>query len=110
MRIEEYLHTDKFTSKLELMDLTGLSERAVRREISDLKLVKPVIYNSQTKGHRLAKRIEDLKTLDDVATEYKAVQHCIADIQARKKVFDKQLRTYIAYLKKIEKIFNTNVS
>lgn len=110
MRIEEFLSTDKFTSKLELMDLTGLSERAVRREISDLKLIKPVIYNSQTKGHRLAKRIEDLKTLDDVATEYAAVQHCIADIEARKRVFNMQERVYIAYLKKIEKIFNTNVS
>lgn len=111
MNIEEFLSTDKFISKLELMDLTGLSERAVRREISDLKLIKPVIYNSQTKGHRLAKRIEDLVTLDDVATEYAAVQHCINDINARKEVFNKQLRCYIAYQKSIEKLFNgSNVS
>lgn len=110
MRIEDCLHTDKFTSRHELMDLSNLSDRAVRRGISDLKLKKVVLYSSQQKGYRLAKRIEDLVTLDDVATEYAAVKHCINDIQARKKVFDKQLRTYIAYLKKIEKIFNTNVS
>jgi biotin operon repressor len=110
MRIEEFLSTDKFTSRHELMDLSNLSDRAVRREISDLKLKKVVLYSSQQKGYRLAKRIEDLHTLEDVRVEYAAVQHCINDIQARKKVFDKQLRTYIAYLKKIEKIFNTNVS
>lgn len=110
MNIEEFLSTDKFVSKLELMDLTGLSERAVRNEISKLKLVKPVIYNSKTRGHRLAKRIEDLNTLHEIAQEYEAVQHCINDIEARKRVFNMQERVYIAYLKRIEKIFNNNVS
>jgi biotin operon repressor len=110
MRIEEFLSTDKFTSRHELMDLSNLSDRAVRREISDLKLKKVVLYSSQQKGYRLAKRIEDLDTLEAVRAEYAAVQHCINDIQARKKVFNQQLRCYIAYLKKIEKIFNTNVS
>ena len=110
MRIEDLLCTDKFTSRHELMDLSNLSDRAVRRAISDLKLKKVVLYSSQQKGYRLAKRIEDLHTLEDVRAEYSAVQHCINDIQARKKVFDKQLRTYIAYLKSMEKIFKTNVS
>ena len=110
MNIEEYLKTDEFTSKHDLMDMTNLSERAVRKELSDLKFKKPVIYNSNTRGYRLAIKIEDLKTLEDVEREYKAVSHCIADIQARKKVFNKQLRTYIAYLKDIEKIFLNNVS
>lgn len=106
MNIEEYLNTETFTTKLELMDLTSLSERAVRAEISKLKLKVPVIYNSQTKGHRLAKKVEDLKTIHDIATEYEAVQHCIRDIEARKRVFNQQEKVYIAYLKKIEKIFN----
>lgn len=110
MNIEDYLNTDTYTSRFELMDLSNLSDRAVRREISDLKLKRVVLYSSQQKGYRLAKRIEDLHTLDDVATEYEAVRHCIADINARKKVFDKQLRCYIAYLKKIEKIFINEVS
>jgi hypothetical protein len=110
MNIEEFLHTDKFTSKLELMDLTSLPERAVRAELSKLKFTKPVIYNSGTKGYRLAMEVEDFKTLEDVQREYEAVRRCIADINARKKVFDKQLRTYIAYLKKIEKIFINEVS
>lgn len=110
MKIEENLKTDEFVSKHELMDLTNMSERAVRQQISNLKLKRPVIYSSRQKGYRLAKSIADLSTLEEVEAEYNAIQNCIADIQARKKVFDKQLRTYIAYLKSIEKVFMQDVS
>lgn len=103
--IEKYLSTEEFTSKSELQELTGLSERMVRKSLSDLKLVKPVIYNSTTKGYRLAKNVEDLKTLYQVAKEYQSVSRCIADIESRKKVFNMQERCYIAYLKDIEKLF-----
>ena len=100
--IEDYLSTEKFTSKQEIAELTGLSERVVRRKISDLKLTVPVIYNSYTKGYRLAKNFNNM-TKQEIIEETNLIQHSINDIQARKKVFDKQLRTYIAYLKVADK-------
>lgn len=106
MNIEEYLNTDTFTSKRELMDMTGLNEREVRRHISNLKLVRPVIYNSKTRGHRLAKDISDLNTLHDIAFEYDAVRRCVADLEARKRVFNMQEYVYIKYLKEIENLFS----
>lgn len=107
MNIEDFLSTERYTTKQELMELTNLSERAVRAEISKLKLKRVVLYSSRKKGFKLAKSVSELNTLYEIAQEYNAVQHCIADINARKKVFDKQLRTYIAYLKDIEKLFLT---
>lgn len=103
--IEEYLNTNNFKSKQELSEETGLRERMIRNKISDLKLIKPVIYNSKTKGYRLAKNIYEIdhKELEE---EIKLIQHCINDIQSRKKVFDNQLRTYIAYLKVAEKVLS----
>ena len=102
INIEEFLSTDKFTSRQEIVELTGLSERAVRSKISDLKLMRPVIFNSYTKGYRLAKDFNDMSK-EEIIEEMNLIQHSINDIQARKKVFDNQLRTYIAYLKVGEK-------
>ena len=102
INIEDYLSTEKFTSKQEIAELTGLTERVVRKKISELKLVKPVIYNSYTKGYRLAKNLSNMNK-DEIIEETNLIQHSINDIQARKKVFDKQLRTYIAYLKVADK-------
>lgn len=103
VNIEDFLSADEFRSKQDIADITGLTERSVRHKISDLKMVKPVIYNSQTKGYRLAKNFLQIP-LNEVKEEAELIQHCINDIQARKKVFDKQLRTYIAYLKALEKL------
>lgn len=103
--IEEYLNTNNFKSKQELSEETGLKERMIRNKISDLKLIKPVIYNSNTKGYRLAKNIYEINHAE-LEEEIELIQHCINDIQSRKKVFDNQLRTYIAYLKVAEKVLN----
>lgn len=49
MKIEEYLSTENFKTRQQLVNDTGLTDRAVRNQISILKKIKPVIYNSQTK-------------------------------------------------------------
>ena len=49
MKIEEYLSTENFKTRQQLVNDTGLTDRAVRNQISVLKKTKPVIYNSQTK-------------------------------------------------------------
>lgn len=49
MKIEDYLNTGEFKTRQQLVKETGMTDRVVRRKISDLKKTKPVIYNSQTK-------------------------------------------------------------
>lgn len=102
MKIEEYLDTEKLKSRQQLSKETGLTERAVRHQISQLKCEKVVIYSSQTKGYRLAKPLQELATKEELEKEIDHVQHCLNDIEARKKVFNMQERKYIAYLKKAE--------
>ena len=55
MNIESYLNTEQFKIRQELVKETNMKDRAVRNQISNLKKIRPVIYNSQTRGYRLAK-------------------------------------------------------
>lgn len=101
--IEDYLNSENFTTREELVAKMELSDRRIRRLISNLKLEKPVLYNSQTKGYRLAKNPNEM-TIDELINEMKLAQHCINDIEARKEVFNHQERVYIAYIKDCENI------
>lgn len=105
MNIIDFLNDKEFKSKQQLMKETGLNERTVRAKISDLKKERVVIYSSQQKGWKLARFI-DPKTMsnEEIENELEMVAHSINDIKARKKVFNKQLRKYIAYMKKVEKV------
>ena len=102
MNIEEHLNSEEFKTRNMLVQETGLTDRAVRRQISDLKKTKPVIYNSQTKGYRLAKDIDSFNTAEEVREEMEQIQHCINDIEARKRDMNMSERTYIAYEKVLE--------
>lgn len=103
MNIIDFLSSEKFKTRQELVDETGLSDRVVRKKISDLKLVMPVIFNSQTKGYRLPKDLEKM-TYEELQEELKLIQHSINDLEARKRVFNNQERNYIAYIKRAEKM------
>lgn len=103
MNIEKYLRNDKFTSKEELAEKMNISEREVRRQISELKKQRVVIYNSSTKGYRLAKELKGM-TKEERKAEVEEIKHTVADINSRKKSYNKQLRKYIAYIKKAEEI------
>lgn len=102
INIEDYLSTETFKSRQELAKETGLSERMVRKKVSELKLIKPVIFNSQTKGYRLARDFSNLSK-EEIVEEIELIKHSKNDLLARKKVFDNQLRSYIAYEKAVEK-------
>lgn len=102
MRIEDYLNTEEFKTKQELLKETGITDRAIRHKISMLKKIRPVIYNSQTKGYRLARDIKSFNTAKEAREELEQIQHCINDIEARKRDMNKSERTYIAYKKKLE--------
>lgn len=101
--IEEYLNSETFTTRKELVAITGMCDRLVRDKISNLKLEKPVIYNSQTRGYRLAKDLSKLSR-EEVIIEMLEVKHSKADIQSRIDVFQEQLKVYDEYLKNGEVI------
>lgn len=106
MKIEDYLSTEEFKTRQQLIEETHITDRAVRKQISELKKIKPVIYNSQTKGYRLAKNYNSFNTAKEAQEEMQFIQHCINDIEARKRDFNMSERTYIAYQNKLqEQIF-----
>lgn len=105
MNIIDYLSDTEFKTKEQLMKETGLNERTVRAKISELKKERVVIYSSHQKGYKLAKFINPNTMSDEeIEKELEMVEHSINDIKARKRVFNKQLRKYIAYMKKVEKV------
>ena len=103
--IEQYLSPYKFTSRQEISARTGLNERTVRQRISELKLSKAVIYNSQTKGYRLRKTIEELKllSLDEIVQEMKLNRHSKNDILSRIDALKKEIAPYEEYNIDLEK-------
>lgn len=102
MKIEDYLSTEYFKSRKQLVQETGLTDRTVRDKISALKKEKAVISNSQTNGYRLAKEIQSIETVKEAQEEKDLIKHCINDIESRKKDLNRSERSYIVYLKVLE--------
>lgn len=105
--IKQYLSTEKYTTRKELMELTGLADREVRSKISELKKERVVLYSSQQAGYRLAKELKSM-TSEEREKEIELVKHSLNDCKSRTKQLNKQKRKYIAYLKKAEKIMIEN--
>lgn len=103
INIENYLSATRYTTKQEIMEKTGLNERAVRNKISKLKEKRTVIYSSQTKGWRLAKEYSSMSKIER-EEELNQIQHSLNDKRARVQVLKKQMRKDIAYIKKAEQI------
>lgn len=101
--IKDYLSTEKYTTRKELVEMIGMSDREVRRQISELKKERVVLYSSQRRGYRLAKEIRSM-TKEERAEEVEQVRHSLNDCKSRTKQLNKQKRKYIAYLKKAEQI------
>ena len=101
INIENYLSATRFTTRKELTEKTGLSDRKVRDMISKLKTKRVVIYSSQRSGYRLAREIKSMSTIE-LEEELRLVEHSLNDCKSRTKQLNKQKRKYIAYLKKAE--------
>ncbi len=101
--IKNYLSTERYTTRKELMEKTGLGDREVRSKISELKKERVVIYSSSKAGYRLAKELKSMSQ-HERDEEMKLVTHSLNDCKSRTKQLNKQKRKYIAYLKKAEKI------
>lgn len=103
IKIENYLNSIRYTTRKELVQKTGLSDREVRREISELKKNRVVLYSSSRSGYRLAKELRSMSTVER-NEEIKQVEHSLNECKSRTKQLKKQMRKYIAYLKKAEQI------
>ncbi len=101
--IKNYLSSEKYTTRKELVEKTGLTDREVRKKISELKFKRVVLYSCQKSGYRLAKAIDKM-TDEELESELEEVRHCLNDCKSRTQKLNKQKRKYIAYLKKAEQI------
>ena len=102
MDIYELIPNDRYISKLELQDLTGLPERVVRDRISKLKKQCVILSFSSGKGYRKVKPTEEM-TKEEMELEYEEVMHCIREYQHRITDLKKSMRKLIARKKILEK-------
>lgn len=100
--IYEMIPNNEFITRTELKDLTKLSDREIRRLISEIKQEHTIISSSREKGYRRVKSSDDM-TKEEILNEIDTIKHCINEINSRKKVYNKQLRQYIANLKVLQK-------
>ena len=99
------LNETSYKTREQLVNETGQSDREVRRQISELKKERVVICSSNTKGYRLAKEINTTSKIE-LQKEIDLVKHCIAEIQSKERVHNKQLEEYTEYLQLAEKRLN----
>ena len=93
---------DRFITKKELIGLTGLDERTLRRYISDIRKEHSIISLSSTKGYKKSKSTDDM-TPEEMVVEYDMVKHQIAESNSRIKELKKNMKSSIARLKILEK-------
>lgn len=101
--IKKYLSTERYTTRKELVEMTGVSDRDVRKLISELKKERVVLYSSSRSGYRMAKELRNM-TPEERTEEIQLVRHSLNDCKSRTTQLNKQKRKYIAYLKKAEQI------
>lgn len=107
MNILELIPTDRYIEKLELQDLTGLSERAVRDEICNIRKHNVILSSSKRKGYRRVKPTDEM-TQEEMTIELGEVNQCIREYQNRIKDFRKTMRKLVARKKVLEKYIETN--
>jgi len=100
--IYELIPEDRFITKKELMELTGLDERTIRRYISDIRKEHSIISLSSGKGYKKSKSTDNMTT-NEMVVEYDMVKHQIAESNSRIKELKKNMKTSIARLKILEK-------
>jgi DeoR/GlpR family transcriptional regulator of sugar metabolism len=100
--IYELIPEDRFITKNELMDLTGLDERTVRRYICAIRKEHSIISLSSGKGYKKSKSTDDM-TQEEIKVEYEMVKHQIAESNSRIRELKKNMKSSIARLKVLEK-------
>lgn len=104
--MEDYIYglipDDRFITKKELIDLTGLDERTVRRYISNIRKDHSVISLSSGKGYKKSKSTDEMSQ-QEIEVEYEMIKHQINESNSRIRELKKNMRSSIARLKILEK-------
>lgn len=104
--MKEYIYnlvpTDRFITRQELVNIVGISDRAIRNIISDIRKEHTIISLSSGKGYRKCKPTDDM-TEEEIKLEYEIMKHAINENNSRIKEIKKNMRSQIARLKILEK-------
>ena len=101
-KIYELIPQDRFITRQELVKILKISDRQLRRHISEIRKEHNIISLSSGKGYRRA-RSTDKMTFDEIQKEYDIIKHQIAENNSRIKKIKYNMKSQIAYLKILEK-------
>lgn len=90
-------------TRQELKNILGIADSNVRENIAICSYYYPVISYSQSKGYRIAEKIENL-TSEDLDLELEEVEHTLNEINSRIVCLKKRMKPLIAYKKMAEKL------
>lgn len=96
--IYDLIPDNRFISRKELKDMIGISDRQIRRYISDIRKEHSIISLSSGKGYRKSKSTDDM-TQEEMQIEYEIIKHQINESNSRIKEIKKNMRSSIARLK-----------
>ena len=101
--VTKHLINDKFVERRELENkLNGLTDREIRREISELRKHYAVLSGSYTKGYRLVKKLDNL-TKEEMQEELHYINKTINEFMTKINDMKRTLKPLIASKKVIEK-------
>lgn len=100
--IYEMIPKNDYITRSELKDLVKMSDREIRRTISEIKQEHTIISLSSGKGYRRMINLDEANK-EQLIKELETIKHCINEINSKKKVYNRQLRQYIASLKVLQK-------
>lgn len=98
----EMLKSEKPVSKWDMVEKLELSERRIRKMISECSQFYAVIATSDKEGYRLARKIDSM-TDEEKALEKIEVEHQLAELKCRVKALKRRMKPLVAYLKVLEK-------
>lgn len=100
--IYELIPKNRFITRKELVDKLNISDRLLRRYISEIRKDHNIISLSSGKGYKRVKSVNEM-TKEEIEEMYKTIKHQIAENNSRIKKLKYNLKEQIAYLKVLEK-------
>lgn len=98
----ELLRSEKPVSKWEMVEKLEMSERRIRKMISECSMYYAVLSLSNKEGYRLARKIDEMNQ-EEKNREAEEIKHQLNDFNSRIRCLKKRMKPLIAYLKVLEK-------